>query len=152
MKNHDVTKPIYEEVKAGGILYKVENEKLLTCIIHRPKIDDWVIPKGHVEERESLQDAAIREVAEETGFDGRIEQLLDLQKYEWSDDEGGRHLCRNYVFLMEYVGESKISMTEEEVDEIVWMGIDEAIDKVSYDGTRGILKQVEELLSQKQIV
>lgn len=148
MKDYDVSKPLYEEVKAGGILYRIENGDVYICLVHRPKINDWSMPKGHVSERESLQDAAIREVAEETEMDGEVETYLGLQTWEWSDDEGGLHLCRNHVFLMKYTGKSDTPLFEEEVDEVVWLPLEESEKRATYQDTKEILKQVKKHLGK----
>lgn len=55
-----------KETSAGGIVYKVSNNKVLIAVIHRRKQNDWTLPKGHVEEGENLESAAIREAEEET--------------------------------------------------------------------------------------
>jgi len=51
----------------GGVVWRIKNDKLQVQLVHRPRYDDWSWPKGHLDDGESHQTAAVREVAEETG-------------------------------------------------------------------------------------
>ena len=71
-----------ETVKAAGALVWRENGKHLeVLLVHRPRYDDWSIPKGKVEPCESVRTCAVREVAEETGL--RVESVELVASQPW---------------------------------------------------------------------
>jgi 8-oxo-dGTP pyrophosphatase MutT (NUDIX family) len=72
---------IVKEYEAGGILFKIEGEKISFLIIHRDKQDDWSFPKGHLEGEETPEDCVHREVAEETGWCGEIISKVGIMNY-----------------------------------------------------------------------
>lgn len=51
----------------GGVVWRLKNDQLQVQLVHRPRYDDWSWPKGHLDDGESHQTAAVREIAEETG-------------------------------------------------------------------------------------
>lgn len=78
------------DVSAGGVIIRIEGNKLLTALIRNPEFDDYLLPKGRVEKGESLENAAKREIAEETGLSklkliGKlgIKNRLTFEKDEW---------------------------------------------------------------------
>lgn len=75
-----------ETVKAAGALVWRENGKHLeVLLVHRPRYDDWSIPKGKVEPCESVRTCAVREVAEETGVQVVLGQPLSRVHYKIAD-------------------------------------------------------------------
>ena len=116
--------------KAGGILQRTNSAgEIEIYIVHRPRYDDWSIPKGHIDAGESAADAAIREILEETGF--RCTVLRALPDHEYDMPSGERsHVA---MFLCECEsGEPDMSMTDGEVDRGEWVAIAEAAERVSY--------------------
>ena len=72
-----------ETVKAAGALVWRENGKHLeVLLVHRPRYDDWSIPKGKVDPCESVRTCAVREVAEETGVQVVLGQPLSRVHYQ----------------------------------------------------------------------
>ncbi len=57
-----------EHVSAGGIVARCENNRIYIALINEPGLNDYVLPKGHVEPGESIEQAAVREIAEEAGL------------------------------------------------------------------------------------
>jgi len=57
---------------AGGLVWRNSPRGREIALVHRPKYDDWTLPKGKLDPGESWQDGAVREVEEETGFDVRL--------------------------------------------------------------------------------
>lgn len=105
----------------------------------------WGIPKGHVEENETEQETAIREVKEETNVDVEI--------------EGNNRYIENYItdkgikkevvyFIAKKVGGNVIAQ-ESEIKEIEWLDAKEALKRVTYENTRNILKKA---LQDKNLV
>jgi len=62
---------------AGGVLVDMQGEKVL--LVYKQKTGEWLLPKGHMEEGETIEEAANREIFEETGFQNTIKKLLSVQ-------------------------------------------------------------------------
>jgi 8-oxo-dGTP pyrophosphatase MutT (NUDIX family) len=110
----------------------------LVAVVHRPKYDDWTLPKGKLEPGEDDSDAALREVWEETGFEAAIEG--DLGTVEYEVERGGRTLpkvVRYYVML----AVSGSFTADAEVDELRWLPRDEAMELLSYARDRDVLSR-----------
>lgn len=122
-----------EEFSAGGVLIK-DRELLL---IKNPS-DVWTFPKGLVEEGESPEDAAIREVYEETGVKGRIVSELGKINY-WYVREGEKIRKSVVYYLMDYVdGKPKPSW---EVKDARFFPLEEVEKLLKYKGDKEIFRK-----------
>ena len=79
MINHDI--PANPILAAGGVVYSRDAAGLLLVLLIQDKHGVWTLPKGHVESGETEDQAAIREIAEETGVDCTIVRLLQRVEY-----------------------------------------------------------------------
>jgi 8-oxo-dGTP diphosphatase len=110
----------------------------LVAVVHRPKYDDWTLPKGKHEPGEEDRDAALREVWEETGFEAAIDD--DLGTVEYEVDRDGRTLPKVVrYYLMRAVSGSFTA--DAEVDELRWLPRDEAMELLSYARDRDVLSR-----------
>ncbi|MDQ6909524.1 MAG: NUDIX hydrolase [Actinomycetota bacterium] len=123
---------------AGGVVLRPgptgDPEVLL---VHRPKYDDWTIPKGKLDDGERDLDAAIREVQEETGLQCLVGRELPSVTY---DDRNGRHKTVRYWEMAPARGRFQPS---HEVDEARWLPLAEASRMLTYDRDRSLLQAVE---------
>ncbi|WP_127497385.1 NUDIX hydrolase [Actinoplanes solisilvae] len=117
---------------AGGVL--VRDGKV--CLVHRPRYDDWTLPKGHLHHDEHPIVGAAREVLEETGWPGRVRLALPSISYPLPD---GRLKTVDY-WLMEAAGEGGPVNDTDEVDRVEWLSFAEAAERVSYDDERSVLE------------
>jgi 8-oxo-dGTP pyrophosphatase MutT (NUDIX family) len=110
----------------------------LVAVVHRPKYDDWTLPKGKHEAGEGDRDAAVREVWEETGFEGVIED--DLGTIEYEVERSGQTLPKvvRYYVMRAAAGEFT---ADAEVDELRWLPQDEAMELLSYARDRDVLSR-----------
>jgi 8-oxo-dGTP diphosphatase len=111
---------------AGGVVLRDG----LVAIVHRPKYDDWSLPKGKLDDGESFEEAALREVEEETGLRCHLVRELPTVRYEVR----GRPKEVRY-WAMEVEDEAPFDPTQE-VDEVRWVEPQDALALLSYDRDR----------------
>jgi 8-oxo-dGTP diphosphatase len=114
---------------AGGVVVRDG----LVALVHRPRYDDWTLPKGKLDRGESFEDAALREVDEETGLRARLVRELPAVSY----DVKGRLKVVRY-WLMEVESEAGF-VANDEVDELRWLDPAEALALLTYDRDREVL-------------
>lgn len=105
----------------------------------------WSLPKGHVELGETREEAAIREVEEETGIRGRILAPLGAIDF-WFVAEGRRIHKTVHHFLMERVG-GELSADDAEVVEVQWVPLTEVSRRLAYADERRLMESVPDLLA-----
>jgi len=116
---------------AGGVILR--DGRVL--VVHRPQYDDWTFPKGKLEDGESWEEGARREVAEETGLDCKPGEEVGRTRYV---DSHGRNKEVRY-FRMSGGGEAR---AQNEVDEVRWVDLDGAAGLLSYDRDRELLRRL----------
>ena len=118
-----MTQPDIEVEAAGGV---VVDDTGRIAIIHRPRRNDWSLPKGHVDPGETHEEAALREVVEETGLTCRI--IGDAGETRYTDRNGRHKRVRYYV--MSVLGGA--FEPNHEASAMRWIAPDE-LDVLSYD-------------------
>ena len=126
---------------AGGVVWRRGAKGVEVVLVHRPRYDDWSLPKGKLDRGEGWDTAALREVEEETGI--RCELGAELSPIDYTDHHG-RHKVVRY-WLMEAVGEHGFDPNDE-VDELRWLAGRKAIGRVSYPRDRDVLTEAMEAL------
>ncbi len=139
--------PTQREVSAGGVVYRGTGEDIEVVLAsRRTRRGDlaWGLAKGGIEPGESREDAAVREVREETGLDATIEADLGDTKYiyVWEDV---RIRKRVHFFLMRHVG-GDVDDRDDEMEEIRWFPLERALKRAAYRGEREVLARAAELL------
>ncbi|GID25697.1 NUDIX hydrolase [Paractinoplanes brasiliensis] len=119
---------------AGGVLVRDGQ----VCLVHRPRYDDWALPKGKLDDGEHPLVGAAREVLEETGRRGRARLALPGISYTLPD---GRPKTVHY-WLMDAAGDGGPVLDTGEVDRIAWLPLAEAAERVSYADERALLGHV----------
>jgi 8-oxo-dGTP diphosphatase len=104
-------------------------------LVHRPRYDDWSFPKGKLDPGESFEEAALREVEEETGLRCRLAR--ELPAIEYHDAKGRRKLVR--YWLMEVEADTGF-VPNDEVDELRRLAPDEAPALLTYDRDHDVLQ------------
>ena len=121
-----------EQVRAaGGVV--VRDGRI--AVVHRPRYEDWSLPKGKLDPGEDFPAAALREVREETGLDCRLGDELPEVRYE---DRHGRSKVVRF-WAMEVIGESPFR-ADDEVDELRWVPLGEAAELLTYDTDRRLVE------------
>jgi ADP-ribose pyrophosphatase YjhB (NUDIX family) len=137
-----------EETSAGGLVVDRTNPTPRVALIGR--LDRrgrllWSLPKGHLEAGESAEDAAVREVQEETGIRGRVLAPLGTIDYWFVADDRRVHKTVHHYLLEADGGE--LSDTDVEVDEVAWVPLGELGDRLAYAGERRLAAAAAGLLA-----
>ena len=119
-----------EEVQAAGGVVVRDGR---VAVVHRPKYEDWTLPKGKLDPGEGFEEAALREVEEETGFRCELRRELPSTSYRDSKD---RPKVVRYWEMTPAAGEF---VPNSEVDELRWLTPDEAAGLLTYDRDREVL-------------
>jgi 8-oxo-(d)GTP phosphatase len=112
---------------AGGVLRRIGPKGVEVLLVHRPRYDDWTLPKGKANPGESDEETALREVEEETGIRGRLGVELPSTQYR---DSRGRHKVVRYWTMQPEAGSF---VAHHEVDAIEWAPVADAESRLSYE-------------------
>ena len=116
---------------AGGV---VVDEDGRVAVVHRPKYDDWTLPKGKLDPGETSEEAALREVWEETGLRCTLVRELPSTEYTVRD----RSKVVRY-WLMSVESDPGFAANDE-VDELRWLSPADAVELLTYDRDKGVLE------------
>ena len=123
---------------AGGVVWRRnDGGPVEILLVHRPKYDDWSLPKGKLDPGETWESAALREVEEETGLRCRLGEELPSTAY---NDRFGRHKVVRYWAMTPESGEFT---GEHEVDEVRWLPRREALEALSYPRDRSVVEALD---------
>jgi len=137
MSNH------IELVSAGGVVFRDAEGGVEIVLITTDEEFRWQLPKGLIDEGETEEQAALREVSEETGVEGRILRKLDVIDYWFVASYDGPHTRYHkhvHFFLMEYLSGST-TQHDDEVLEARWFPLAEAIQILEFDTERAVLEK-----------
>ena len=140
-----------ETVKAAGALVWRENGKHLeVLLVHRPRYDDWSIPKGKVDPCESVRTCAVREVAEETGVQVILGQPLSRVHYKIAD--GSRKKVHYWAARVAPDSSAAVAArcavepaSAKEIDGVEWLRVGQARKRLTYPYDRDLLGELVDL-------
>jgi 8-oxo-dGTP pyrophosphatase MutT (NUDIX family) len=139
--------PVQREISAGGVVYRREGDRVDVVLASRRTRRGelaWGLAKGGIERGESHEDAAVREVLEETGYTAEIEASLGDTRYfyVWEDTRIRKTV---HFFLMRCTGGDPADR-DDEVEEVRWFPLERALKRAAYKGEREVLGRAAELL------
>ncbi len=143
-----------EEVSAGGFVLANDGTGRVALIArtNRQGRLDWCVPKGHPENTETLEQAAIREIAEETGLEAEILAPLGDIHYEFST--GTKIISKTvHHFLMRQTG-GFLTVEKDphhEASEAAWFSVDLMITKLAHENERRMARGVQEWVARNQL-
>lgn len=122
---------------AGGLVSRLDaagDRQVL--VVHRSRYNDWSFPKGKLDEGEGFEDAALREVAEETGLTCRLDGELAPTRYR---DSAGRPKIVRYWHMIPIEGDIRDFVFNTEIDDLRWVQVEAAHALLSYQHDRDLL-------------
>jgi 8-oxo-dGTP pyrophosphatase MutT (NUDIX family) len=138
----------HEKTSAGGVVIRREGIPEV-CLIRPAGRRVWGLPKGGVEPGETLAQTAVREVAEETGIDGVVDDTLGSIDYSfYSREEGSRIHKTVHYYLMHATG-GDTADHDHEVSEARWVRLRDALHLMTYPNEREMVRRAAESLGEK---
>jgi len=120
---------------AGGLVFRESSQgKLKVLVAHRPRYDDWGLPKGKADKGETPEQTAVREVLEETGYRCRIVAPMGTTRYRINNG-----IKQVDWFAMRPLPDSPGFSRNSEVDEISWVTRKQAKAKLDYENDRNLV-------------
>ncbi len=124
-------------IAAGGVVWRRDiNGEIEVLLVHRPRYEDWSLPKGKLEEGEALISCAYREVLEETGLSIKLGPFIGSVEYYVPDG-----LKRVSYWSASLVEDKSAFHANEEVDQILWLDLESAALKATRDSDQEILQR-----------
>jgi len=115
------------QLAAGGLVWQTMGGVKMLAVIHRPKYDDWTLPKGKPEPNETLAETALREVREELGCEARFVGFAGVTHYPLPDGREKVVLFWNMVPICQFE-----FLANSEVDRLLWLKLPEAVQRLSH--------------------
>jgi 8-oxo-dGTP pyrophosphatase MutT (NUDIX family) len=140
----------HRETSAGGVVYRVDAEAAPLFLLIRDSYANWGFPKGHLESGEQAEDAALREVREETGLT-ELSLRGTIDTIDWYFRFRGRLIHKVcHFFLMETTEAETAPQRAEGITACRWVAYGEAVESISYGNARQVLRQAYEMISGKR--
>lgn len=120
---------------AGGVVWRDAGDRVEVLLVHRSRYDDWTFPKGKLDRGETWEQAAVREVFEETGVVPLVG--AELATTDYVDQHGRGKQARYWTMTV------AADVGHEPDDEIAareWVALDEAARRLTYDRDRPVLE------------
>lgn len=131
------TSPVPVSLAAGAILWRSKPFASDIAVVHRSRYgSEWCLPKGKVKEGETLEETALREVTEETGYKARIISFAGMLSFKSGETEK-----QVFFWHMSAVNELKDFSKDSEVDQLLWLPPEEAIKILDHNEQRELLKE-----------
>ncbi|HEV8122696.1 MAG TPA: NUDIX hydrolase [Gemmatimonadales bacterium] len=134
-----------KEVSAGGIVFRRGPDGRVRFLLIRDSYQNWGFPKGHLENDETPAEAALRETQEETGL-AELVVHGPIRIIDWFFRFRGRFIHKYcHFFLMESREGEPNPQADEGISACRWCSLEEALETLSYDNARGVLRRAGEM-------
>lgn len=130
---------------SGGVVARKVGDKIQVALVGNSSRNTWYLPKGGLAKGETIEQAATREVTEETGLQVRLVKPIRPIEY-WFHVRGARVHKTVHYFLMEPTGEGDFSQRDWENDQAGWFELDDALAVMSYENEKEIVREAADML------
>lgn len=139
-----------EERSAGGVVYRTIDGRPHYLLI-RDSYHNWGFPKGHLEKDEPAEQAALREVEEETGL-SELVMRGEVDVIDWYFRFRGRLIHKHcHFFLIESASGDTVPQRDEGITACKWVSLEEGLSMVSYANAREVLRQAAQMLDERTV-
>ena len=139
---------IINKTSSGGIVCRVTGKGIDVVLISVREGSVWGLPKGAIDKNESLPEAALREVREETGLTAEIlEDIGHISYWYFLKEKMNRIHKTVHFYLMRFISGSTDDH-DNEVDEARWVPIDEAVNMLTYKSEREIMEKAKMMIAR----
>ena len=123
-----------EPTHAGGLVYRSNGSRIEFLLVgpSKERPNEWILPKGHIEQDETPEQTAVREVREETGVTARSESPLGTIEFRTD-----AKTVRVAFYLMELLSQAEPSENRRQG----WFSFDEAMERATHSETKALLKE-----------
>ncbi len=147
-------KPIKRAQSAGGVVFRLDGGGPPQILLLKHTSGKWMLPKGTIEEGETPEAVALREVREETGI-SRVRVVADLGEeryyFFWRSEDTYYDKTVRYFLLQFLGGEETNPQTEEGFVACEWVPVDEAMNRIKYKETREVVRRAKDKLAQADL-
>ena len=137
-----------DQVSAGGVAFRLSKSVPEVAIVSVLPQKRWQLPKGIVDEGESPEMTALREVREEAGIETKLLSPIDIIEYWYVGGRQGQRVRYHkfvHFFLLAYRG-GDVSQHDHEVAEARWVSIDEAISMLAFKSEQAVVEKAREMI------
>jgi len=134
------------EISAGGIVFRIaarqsdyKKGKEVKIMLIKDAYGRWSFPKGHIEKGESAENAALREISEETGLK-KLKIVEKLGTINYIFTLKGRKIFKTFIIYLIEAGDSRFKISWE-IKDAKWFNSDDALEKIGYSNSKPILKK-----------
>lgn len=143
--------PIVDETSAGGLVVDVVEGRALAAVIARRNRAghlEWCLPKGHLEGDETAAEAAVREIAEETGIVGMVLRHLATIDYWFAGFDRRVHKVVHHYLLSSLGGHLTIENDpDHEAQAVAWVPLEDLPDRLAYPNERRVVALARDVLA-----
>lgn len=133
--------PTLDQISAGGVAFRQVDSEIEVAIVSVKPSRRWQLPKGIIDEGESAEIAAVREVSEEAGIETEIIELLEKVEYWYVGFQNGERVRFHkfvYFYLMKYL-DGEIGKDDFEIAEARWVNAGEAIEMLAFKSEKEVV-------------
>lgn len=146
--------PVVDETSAGGLVVDVRDGRAYTAVIARRNRAgrlEWCLPKGHLEGTETAPEAAVREIFEETGIEGRVLRHLATIDYWFAGTDRRVHKVVHHYLLEALGGTLTIENDpDHEAEDVAWVALDEVASRLAYPNERRVVSTAWDVLTGRR--
>jgi 8-oxo-dGTP pyrophosphatase MutT (NUDIX family) len=148
--NAETLVPTLDQVSAGGVVYRGIGASLEVVIVKVVPEQRWQLPKGIIDDGETFEQAALREVREESGMTAEIVAPIETIEYwftaDWDHSQRRIHKFVHFFLMCHKDGDG--SDHDHEVDEVRWVTIDEALKTLKYKSERDLVQKAAAMIGE----